>query len=145
VIPSLTRFPMRFKRDGCQLVVSPGMKSLTSDRFGVSGKQIFPVPGGGCDWIIDRHPQRILKPRSDRDKYSIAYLYKNGKSFIHKVHRLVLLTFVGPCPPGMQACHNNGNPFDNYPSNLRWDTISANQFDSIKHGTAKSLKQNGMA
>jgi hypothetical protein len=48
----------------------------------------------------------------------------------------VLEAFVGPCPEGMQACHNNGNRLDNRLENLRWDTPSANQKDRIHHGTA---------
>ena len=51
------------------------------------------------------------------------------------VHRLVLEAFVGPCPEGMEGCHNNGNPADNRLSNLRWDTKSANAFDTVAHGS----------
>lgn len=51
------------------------------------------------------------------------------------VHRLVLEAFVGPCPDGMQACHGDGNPANNRPENLRWDTIKANSADRIRHGT----------
>lgn len=52
------------------------------------------------------------------------------------VHRLVLQTFLGPCPAGMQACHNDGNPKNNRIDNLRWDTPKANQFDRVKHETS---------
>lgn len=48
------------------------------------------------------------------------------------VHRLILLAFVGPCPAGMEACHNDGNPGNNAVENLRWDTRSANVFDSYR-------------
>lgn len=51
------------------------------------------------------------------------------------VHRLVLLTFVGPCPDGMEGCHNDGNPNNNNINNLRWDTRKSNRADSILHGT----------
>lgn len=50
------------------------------------------------------------------------------------VHRLVLLAFVGPCPEGMECCHNDGDPLNNRLDNLRWDTRSANIADAIKHG-----------
>ena len=50
------------------------------------------------------------------------------------VHRLVLETFVGPCPEGMEACHNNGDPTDNRLRNLRWDTHSGNIRDVVAHG-----------
>ena len=48
---------------------------------------------------------------------------------IHRVHRLVLETFIGPCPHKMVACHNNGVRNDNRLCNLRWDTMSANVSD----------------
>lgn len=51
-----------------------------------------------------------------------------------KIHRLVLLTFIGPAPPGKQCCHNNGIPDDNRLENLRWDTASANQLERFCHG-----------
>jgi hypothetical protein len=58
------------------------------------------------------------------------------------VHKLVLITFIGPRPPGMEACHNDGKPSNNFLSNLRWDTPKNNQFDSLKHGTKGSAKLN---
>lgn len=53
----------------------------------------------------------------------------------YAIHRLVLETFVGPCPPGMYVCHNNGNPKDNRLENLRYDTPAGNSADMVKHGT----------
>lgn len=55
--------------------------------------------------------------------------------FCCSIHRLVLETFIGPCPDGMECCHNNGDPVDNRLGNLRWDTHFNNVQDSIKHGT----------
>lgn len=56
-----------------------------------------------------------------------------GKTFT--VHRLVLNAFVGPCPDGFAACHNDGNKLNNSAGNLRWDTYQANNADRAKHGT----------
>lgn len=50
------------------------------------------------------------------------------------VHRLVLEAFVGPCPPGMEACHNNGDRTDSRLVNLRWDTSTENNRDTVRHG-----------
>lgn len=52
-----------------------------------------------------------------------------------RVHRLILLAFVGPCPPGMECRHADGNPANNLLSNLSWGTPSQNTADQIKHGT----------
>lgn len=51
------------------------------------------------------------------------------------IHRLVLASFVGPCPEGMVGCHNDGDHLNNQVTNLRWDTQSANRRDCDKHGT----------
>lgn len=74
-------------------------------------------------------------------------LYKNGKGRWFLIHRLVLTAFVGPCPKGMEACHNNGNASDNRVANLRWDTHKNNGKDLIKHGTCFIARgsKNGMA
>jgi hypothetical protein len=61
-----------------------------------------------------------------------------GKGTKTLVHRLVLETFLGPCPEGMECCHNNGNSLDNRLSNLRWDTHVSNLADRKKHGTYKT-------
>lgn len=58
-----------------------------------------------------------------------------GGSFSRAVHAIVLETFVGPCPPGLECCHENGDPSDNRVSNLRWDTRSSNVQDALRHGT----------
>ena len=70
-------------------------------------------------------------------------LYRNGEQHSCTVHRLVLEAFVGPCPSGMECCHNNGNPLDNRLENLRWDTSSANSLDAIKHGTHAGFRNKG--
>jgi len=62
-------------------------------------------------------------------------LQRNGESRkALQVHRLVLEAFVGPCPPGMECCHNDGDPTNNVVTNLRWDTPSANARDRVRHG-----------
>lgn len=50
------------------------------------------------------------------------------------IHQVVLEAFVGPRPPGMEACHNDGDKSNNALSNLRWDTKKANEFDAVRHG-----------
>lgn len=66
--------------------------------------------------------------------YPTVALRKDGRTFTRQVHRLVLLAHVGPCPPGMEGCHSDGNPENNELSNLRWDTSSSNKRDVVAHG-----------
>lgn len=62
------------------------------------------------------------------------------------LHRLVLEAFAGPCPQGMEACHNNGIRSDNrWPTNLRWDTPKRNHMDKLRHGTQRRGERQGNA
>lgn len=62
-------------------------------------------------------------------------LCKNKTKTRHKVHRLILETFIGSCPSGMECRHLDGNPKNNKLSNLIWGTPKENQSDRILHGT----------
>jgi hypothetical protein len=88
---------------------------------------------------------RALKPRKDRGGYFCVTLHKDGKPFTRRVARLILETSVGPCPEGMEACHNNGIKTDNRPENLRWDTRKNNLTDRILHGTLANGEKNGQS
>ena len=85
-------------------------------------------PGG-------RRKGGLLNPVKSYYGYFVISLFMNNVRYRRFVHRLVLETYVSPCPDGMEGCHNNGNKQDNHLENLRWDTSSNNAFDKIKHGT----------
>lgn len=68
-----------------------------------------------------------------------------GKTLKLSVHRVVLETFVGACPEGMEACHNNGVANDNRIENLRWDTHHNNNQDRKKHGRYATCSDHPMA
>jgi hypothetical protein len=80
-----------------------------------------------------RVPAKIMKATSHKGDQTVT-LSRNGKNHYPKIHRLVLTAFVGPCPPGMECCHNNGDFTDNRLENLRWGTPSSNLFDLVRHG-----------
>lgn len=85
---------------------------------------------------------RMLTLQSSRKSpYLRVPLSRGGKVVTTLVHRLVLETFVGPCPPGMECCHNDGNPCNNPVSNLRWDTRTANSLDAVRHGTNRQTQR----
>lgn len=50
------------------------------------------------------------------------------------VHQLIMKTFVGECPDGMEVLHINGNPADNRLCNLRYGTRTENILDVYKIG-----------
>lgn len=79
---------------------------------------------------------RYLKPaRNSAFGHLQVRFQKDGRQHAKLAHRLVLEAFVGPCPDGMVACHNNGVPDDNRLKNLRWDTQAGNLADREAHGT----------
>ena len=70
---------------------------------------------------VTRRPYPIpktLKLRPHPDGYFTVQLARDNAHRHYNVHRLVLEAFVGQCPPGMQAAHENGDPADNRPANL---------------------------
>lgn len=71
----------------------------------------------------------------DKDGYRKVILCRPDGRRYARVNVLVLEVFVGPCPPGLVSCHDNGARADNRLENLRWDTQKNNIADKAKHGT----------
>lgn len=59
-------------------------------------------------------------------------LYVKGQPKACKAGRLVLETFVGPCPPGMQCHHRDGNRLNDHLENLKWATPFEDYLDTVK-------------
>ena len=93
--------------------------------------------------IYSSHSGKFLRPIKNGPRgYLRLHLQKNGRRYDVMVHRLVLEAFVGPCPKGMECCHNNGDTSDNRLRNLRWDTRSSNAKDAFRHGTRNNCGEN---
>ena len=84
---------------------------------------------GKRGWILKPH----LAGHKGEERLKIG-LRRNGKKHKKTPHRMVLEAFVGPCPPGMEACHWDDNYFHNHAWNLRWDTRLANEADKRRNG-----------
>lgn len=82
-----------------------------------------------------------LKSGKNRGGYMHVILSDGRKRHTSRIHRLVLLAFVGPCPNGMECRHLNGDKTDNRLENLCWGTHGENHQDSIQHGTHLSLQK----
>lgn len=88
-----------------------------------------------------RRREMILRGRpGPRGHLSVA-LYVDGARRDFLVHYLVLVTFVGPRPEGMEGCHWNDIATDNSLENLRWDTRSANILDCVRNGNHHLAKR----
>ena len=88
-----------------------------------------------CGRVWSVVSNKFLKATLAKNGYYYHSLMKNGKRYYRPIHRLLLETFVGKCPKGMECCHNNGVKTDNRLENLRWDTTKNNSADSKVHGT----------
>lgn len=87
--------------------------------------------------------EKILKPKKAdawREYLEVGMSIK-GRSRNYYIHQLVLEAFVGPCPPGMECRHLDGDPSNNKLSNLAWGTPQENANDRISHGTTNKGKK----
>jgi len=113
------------------------------------GYSRYQVGNDGSLWSIHGDASRGIPYYWREVRGSFAVGYRRAKMPGSKsgvmVHQLVLSAFVGPCPDGMQCCHNNGNRADNRLTNLRWDTPKSNSADRHKHGTVPFGARSGRA
>lgn len=87
---------------------------------------------------------RRLKLQLSKGYYRAA-LKEQRRNRWFPVHRLVLMVFVGPCPEGMEGCHNDGDRANNNLPNLRWDTPKSNTHDNRLNGTMPEGRRHGSA
>lgn len=91
------------------------------------------IVSSGHPGVRMRLQGRVLTPGKGQRGHLDVYLWRGGKRVKAWVHRLVLLAFVGPCPPGLESRHLDGNPANNSLSNLCWGTRSRNNLDRAIH------------
>jgi hypothetical protein len=85
-----------------------------------------------CNGIKANYNQKSIKQENVRYGYKRVTLSQNNKQKRYQVHRLVALHFISndlnkPC-----VNHIDGNPSNNYVSNLEWCTYSENEIHSYK-------------
>lgn len=85
---------------------------------------------------------RLLKPQR-MNAYGHVQVGLHPGHVLRLVHRLVLETFVGPCPEGMECRHLDGNPANNRLENLCWGTPTENVADARRHGTIARGERHG--
>ncbi|KKM78381.1 hypothetical protein LCGC14_1360570 [marine sediment metagenome] len=111
----------------------PGFPNYAITRDG----QVWSKPrtvSGGRHW-----KGHWVKPGLVNGYFQVGLFNKSKQyhRFNKMVHRLVLETYVGPCPDGMECRHLNGNKQDNYFENLCWGTRKENEKDKVQHGKTK--------
>jgi len=78
---------------------------------------------------------RPMKIQTTRIGYHEARLSIGGKTKHISLHRMVLESWVGPCPDGCECRHLDGDKSNNSLSNLVWGTKLENAADSITNGS----------
>jgi len=101
----------------------------------VGGEDRYEVSSAGRVRSLLRRPARLLKLRVDMKGYCYVDLYvAKTNSKRSRVHRMVLLSFVGVPPTAKHECgHRNGVRADNRLQNLKWCTRSENLKDRHTH------------
>jgi hypothetical protein len=111
--------------------------------------QVKPIPGFPGYYAVDtgqiwsaKTGRYLRQSRASGNHRRVNLSREDG---IHReaVHVLILETFVGPCPKGLEGCHRDGDGANNRLDNLRWDTHQANVMDAVRHGTCSGFKNKG--
>lgn len=105
----------------------PGYQASTYGRIRSIERDVVDVNGH-----VRHHQGRILRPSVAKR----GHLRVNvGQAKTYGVHQLVALTYIGPCPPGLEVRHTpNPDPADNRPENLQYGTRVENMADMARDG-----------
>ena len=86
-----------------------------------------------------RRNDKILHLANDKDGYLQVNLSRDNKSKTIKVHKLVMLTFVGERPNGFEINHIDGIKTNNHIDNLEYCTSS----EKTQHAYDTGLQPSG--
>lgn len=94
------------------------------------------------DGSVWHKPGTPMKTYVNENGYVIVRLTDESSSKLWRVHRLVLLSFIGPVVDKPIANHKNGDKLKNWLSNLEWSTSKENNEHAIRTGLRKSNYKN---
>lgn len=95
-------------------------------------------------FIRDDKRNIIKKPRITNDGYEYTDLYKDGKRYRHRIHRVVAKAFI-PNPDNKEDVnHIDGCKCNNCLKNLEWATRSENMLHAYRTGLAHKSPKSGM-
>ena len=83
-----------------------------------------------CGRVMSLIKYRPLKPFANQAGYlRVKLTDASGNRKQLSVHRLVMATFTGDCPPGKEVRHLDDNKKNNFLSNLSYGTKEENKVD----------------
>lgn len=71
-------------------------------------------------------PEKLITPTDNGKGYLVVALYKNGKRYFKKIHRLVAEAFIPNPDNKSEVNHIDGNKSNNNYTNLEWSTTKEN-------------------
>lgn len=77
---------------------------------------------------------RVLKYGKDKDGYLQINLFKNGKCYARKVHRLVAIAFIARVENKEEVNHIDGNKNNPSVTNLEWCNRTENRLHAVITG-----------
>lgn len=121
-------------------LIKPGEVWLGHPRF---PRYLIGVHGAVLSFV--KKEPRILSPirLGEYDGYQLKS--QHGSLVKAYRHRLVAEVVHGPCPPGFECCHQDGNRANADFTNLRWATHLENEADKLLTGTRPSGERSGQA
>lgn len=75
-----------------------------------------------------------LKATPDKAGRPTVGVSRDRRQHRKVVSWIVAEVFIGPRPQGLLVCHDDGNPANNRPSNLKYGTHKDNEDDKERHG-----------
>lgn len=83
---------------------------------------------------------RLVTPDVVHNGYLRVALWREGRRTWARLHRLVLLAFVGPCPELHEGAHTpNPDRLDCRLTNLKWELISVNRTEANQRRSGSGL------
>jgi NUMOD4 motif/HNH endonuclease len=77
----------------------------------------------------------MLRQPLDGKGYPLVTLHGRGQPKAASVHHIVADAFLGPCPPGLERRHKDGDSTNCRLGNLEFGTHAENVQDKVRHGT----------
>lgn len=109
----------------------------------IPGYELYAAGSDGTIWSYCRGRKwKRLQPGVTRWGYLIVVLTTGGREGrkTSVVHQLILKTFIGPRPDGMETRHLDGNSRNNHIDNLRYGTKTENAEDTKRHGRLHGIR-----
>lgn len=142
---------MKLKANQCTINKNGKVRNLPSEVWkDIEGFEGYQISNRGRVKSLNyshTKQERVLQQCIDRRGYCRITLYKNGKIYNLKVHRLVAMAFIANPNEKPQVNHIDECKANNHAENLEWCTCKEN----INHGTRnerarktlKGRKRNG--